>query len=301
VAVPVPPAPPPEEQDTLPNSAQRLDPVGAGAAGPRGTRTLPRPAAAAPGVPAAHRTTVEPAPHLRARRRSRRLFAVWTAVVLALAVGVAVSAWWLGSGRWTAMPSLLGLEEAAAQQLLDQADLLGVSVRAFDDTAPEGRVTEADREVDAELLRGSTVTYTVSAGQPVVPAIAPGTDVSAAQQAVRDAGLDPVDGPEEFSGTVPQGAVIGTRPGAGARLPSGSPVELVVSRGEQPRQVRVPSVVGRSFAQAEAALADAGLDAEERPAFGPFGGTGGRVIGQSPGAGSMVERGTTIVLDTIPI
>jgi hypothetical protein len=103
VAVPVPPVPPPEEQDTLPNSAQRLEPGRAGAAGAgrhpdppatrrrgaRRPRRAPdhRRAGAAPAGPAAQ----------------RRLFAVWTAVVLALAVGVAVSAWWLGSGRWTAM------------------------------------------------------------------------------------------------------------------------------------------------------------------------------------------------------
>ncbi len=217
--------------------------------------------------------------------------------MLALAVAVAVSAWWLGSGRWTAMPSLVGLEEAAAEQLLDQADLVGVPVRAFDDDAPEGRVTGADRQAEAELLRGSTVTYTVSAGQPVVPAIAPGTDVAAAERAVRDAGLEPADGPEEFSGSVPAGAVIGTRPGAGARLPSGSRVELVVSRGEQPRQVRVPNLRGQQFEDAEQQLAELGLEAEEQPRF-PFFGTGGLVTGQSHGAGSMVDRGTTIVLET---
>jgi beta-lactam-binding protein with PASTA domain len=63
--------------------------------------------------------------------------------------------------------------------------------------------------------------------------------------------------------------------------------------------VRVPFVIGKSFDEAQQILADAGLDAEERPGFGGFGREDGRVVNQSNGAGSMVDRGTTIVLETL--
>jgi eukaryotic-like serine/threonine-protein kinase len=293
VAVPVPPAPPPPEEDTLPG--HRVPAPVDGRSGPRGTRALPRPAVEDAAPPAG------PPPHLRARRRSRRLFAVWTAVVLALALAVGVTAWWLGSGRWTAMPAIVGLPEAAARQLLGRADLQVVSTERYD-TAAAGRVTAADQEPDAELLRGTTVNLTVSAGQPVVPVIAPGTSVAQAQKAVQDVGLVArASGTTEYSDSAPRGTVTRTSPAGGQSAAPGSPVDLVLSKGQQPQQVRVPRVVGESFDDAEQELRALGLRAEERPAFGAFGRSGGRVVDQDQGAGSLVDPGEVVVLDTFPL
>ncbi len=311
VAVPVPPAPPPEDVDTLPRHRHpdaageatrpnpvvpgRAAPVGPEPAGPRGTRALPRPVeegpTAAPQLP----------PHLRARRRSRRIFSAWLAVVLVLALAVGVTAWWLGSGRWTAVPPLVGVEATVAQRLLEDADLVGVTVEKPDDGVAEGLVTGVDRQPGTDVLRGSTVTVTVSTGKPRVPTIAPGTSVAEAEALIRDGGLEPRDnGATEYSDTVPSGAVTRTQPSAGSRVDSGSAVELVVSKGEQPEQVRVPSVVGRSYEEAEARLEEVGLKAEEQPRAGGLFGSGGLVVGQDHGAGSMVEVGTTVVLETLP-
>jgi serine/threonine-protein kinase len=94
--------------------------------------------------------------------------------------------------------------------------------------------------------------------------------------------------------------VVRTNPAAGTALPLGGTVTLVVSRGEQPpQQVRVPFVIGKRFDEAQQILEEVGLQAEEQPGFGGLGRDDGRVIDQSNGAGSMVDRGTTIVLDTL--
>jgi serine/threonine-protein kinase len=96
--------------------------------------------------------------------------------------------------------------------------------------------------------------------------------------------------------------VVRTDPAAGTALPSGGRVTLVISRGaEPPRQVRVPFLIGRTAAEATAALAAVGLQAEVDSGF-PFGGRPAdeaQVVGQSHGAGSMVDRGTTITLRAI--
>jgi eukaryotic-like serine/threonine-protein kinase len=295
VPVPVPPLPPPDEQETLPGRQAPIPPVPAGGAGPRGTRALPRPVAEEAVAP------VPAPPHLRARRRSRRLFAVWTSIVLVLALALALVGWWLGSGRWTTMPQIVGLQEQAAITRLEESGLAARSTREFD-SADAGQVTAADQEPNAELLRGSTVTLTVSAGRPVVPVIAPGTSLTDTQKALRDAGLQPrSSGATEFSDDAPKGTVVRTQPAGGAQVDPGSPVELVLSKGQQPQQVRVPRVVGKTFDEAEQELESLGLRAEERPAFGAFGQSGGRVINQDQGAGSMVDPGKTIVLDTFPL
>jgi serine/threonine protein kinase/beta-lactam-binding protein with PASTA domain len=293
VPPPVPPPRPVDEQDTVPAAPERLAAGTAVSAalpapGPRGTRALPRP------------HDGDPRPHVRARKRSRKAFAVWTAIVLVLALLVGVTAWWLGNGRWTEMPRLVGLEAAAAQQLLTESDLVARVTEAYDDDVAEGLVSATDPAATAQLPRGSTVQVTVSTGRPTVPRIAPGTSVADAEQALRDAGLTPVHGSDDTddSDSVPEGAVLRTDPKAGTELRVGEPVKIVVSGGESDT-VKVPDVVGKDFDDAADILDESDLDAEGRSAIPFLGRSDGQVVEQSPRAGTTVERGSTVTLTTV--
>ena len=320
VDVPVPPPQPSSEAPTVPAEhptgrrhtlaaaagMSANGQVGPGPVGPGGTRTLQRPAE--PPTRASG-----PPPHLLARRRSRRIFAGWVAVVVLLAVLVATVAWWLGSGRWTAMPAVVGLPETTAQQLLTEADLVATTTRDDGGGAKAGVVTASDQSTGTRLLRGSRVTLTVSSGRPTVPAIPAGTSRDEAVRILEAAGLDPdIDRADaEYSSSVDEGAVIRTEPGAGTEIDRGSTVRLVLSRGEESddednAQVQVPFVVGEDFDDARDQLADLGLDVERESRSGLGGrfpgGLGNRVrdqvLQQSHGPGSMVDRGTTITLET---
>ncbi|MBL8925640.1 MAG: Stk1 family PASTA domain-containing Ser/Thr kinase [Pseudonocardia sp.] len=293
---PVPPArPEPVDAGHATTAAvpQRLP----GLPGPRGTRALPREEAAraAGGAPA---PATDPA---RLRRRSRTVFGAWVSVVAVLGLLVGAAGWWLADGRWTSMPTVVGAERAAAERLLLAADLVATVSVARDDEVTAGLVSAVDPAPGARLLRGSAVRLTVSSGRPQVPAVAVGTPVAVAEQAVRDAGLAPTrsGSAREYSATAPAGSVVRTDPAAGTALPSGGRVTLVISRGaEPPRQVRVPLLIGRTAAEATAALAAVGLQAEVDNGF-LFGGRPAdqaQVVGQSHGPGSMVDRGTTITL-----
>jgi eukaryotic-like serine/threonine-protein kinase len=294
VQVPAPPQRPIEEQTTVPSP-------GAAGVGRSGTRTMVRPDEH-PSLVASAARSGRPSGHLRARRRSRRVFAMWVALVLVLAIGVALTAWWLGSGRWTAVPVLTGVRQDVAERLLNGADLVPTARTVYANGVPAGQVTATEPASDTRLLRGSSVTLVVSRGDPTVPAIGAGTAVVDAEAAVRAAQLKPVRSTSAavYSDSVPEGAVVRTNPAAGTALPLGGTVTLVVSRGEQPpQQVRVPFVIGKRFDEAQQILEEVGLQAEEQPGFGGLGRDDGRVIDQSNGAGSMVDRGTTIVLDTL--
>ncbi|MDT7615276.1 MAG: eukaryotic-like serine/threonine-protein kinase [Pseudonocardiales bacterium] len=295
VRPPAPPVRPVAEQTTVPAAPVRVPPS---APRPGGTRTMER-AAGATGLQPAEEADGPP-PHLRARRRSRRVFAIWISIVLVVALGVGVTAWWLGSGRWTAMPSLVGLQQTAAEKLLADADLVPTSTDSYDDSLAAGLVAQTNPAPEARLLRGSTVTIVVSRGRPTVPTVAPGTAVADAEQALRAAKLSPVQSTAatEYSDTVPKGAVIRTQPAAGTALPSGGAVTLVLSLGvAPPAQVEVPDVTGRRFDDAKKTLQKIGLDAEETSGF-PFGRENGRVVEQDPPAGTAVDPGTTITLTT---
>lgn len=292
--VPVPAPPPPSD------TAQDTQPVAA--VGLRGTRALPA------GVPGPRTSTDLAAPpdHVHARRRSRRFFGIGVALVLVVALVVGVAAWWLGTGRWTEVPSLVGVQQSAAAELLDDYGLVaGPADATFDDAAPAGAVLAADPPVGSRLLRGEIVTLTVSTGRPTVPVIEAGTAVATAEQLVRDAGLTPTrsSGDAEYDDTVPEGTVIRTEPAAGQPVQIGGPVTLVVSRGVEPppppQRVSVPLVVGQRASEAQALLAELGLSTVVQSAL-PFQlNEDPTVIGQAPAAGSVVDAGTQVVLDTL--
>ncbi len=293
VPVPVPPAP--DGDDTVPGIA-----AAPGAPGRRGTRALPAPVVEPAAEPAAQRHRTPEAPP-RARRRPVVL-AVALVAVLGLLLG---GGWWWGSGRFTQVPVLVGLDEAQALTRLGEAGLgAGAAQRRLDDAAPAGTVLASAPGAGTRSLRGDVVVLTVSAGRPVVPAVAPGTPVADAERVLRDAGLEPASA-QEFSAAVPAGAVVRTDPGAGAAVPIGSVVTLVVSRGPEPspepERVVVPSVFGQRFDDAEELLEELGFDVEQRDTFdlGPRDREASTVVGQSLGAGSLVDEGARIVLDTL--
>ncbi len=284
-------------------AAPRTDPYGTAAAmapagattavaapptdpGPRGTRALAR----------VDVTTDGPDdPYLRERARNRRAFIVWMVIVLMLATTVGVGAWWLGSGRWTVVPNLTGLPGSAVQARLAAADLTPNLTKDHNDAVPGGTVISSDPGPGQRAVRGSGITVVISLGHPVVPDLAVGITPEEAEEALREADLSPRRDPaaEEFDDTVPEGAVIGPRPGPGTVLTVGAPVTLVISKGPAP--TTVPDVRGRREADAVAALARAGLTAQVRRQFdGQI--AGGRAIGTDPKAGTGAARGTSVIL-----
>ncbi|HEY2762638.1 MAG TPA: Stk1 family PASTA domain-containing Ser/Thr kinase [Pseudonocardiaceae bacterium] len=271
--------------------------------GPRGTRAIARtelPSGAPMGPPgpagAAHDRNHPPDdPYQRQRSRERRAFITWILVVLMLASVVGVSAWWLGSGRWTVVPNLTGLQRTAVQAVLDDASLTPKLTTGHDNAIPNGTVIRSDPAPGRRAIRGSDVTVVVSLGRPVVPGLAAGTPAAEAEQALTAADLSPRNDPAaaQFHDTVPEGTLIGLQPAAGTVLTVGAPVTLVISRGPAP--TTVPQVRGLSEADAIAALSRAGLTARVQRQFDdqiP----GGHAIGTDPQAGEGTSRGTEVTL-----
>ncbi len=264
--------------------------------GPSGTRAMTRTdmPTAKPAVPPD--PSHPPDSYRQQRLRSRRAFFAWLLVVLLLASAIGTAAWWLGSGRWTSVPQLAGLERAAAAAALESAGLDARLVDDHHDVVAPGLVIGSEPAGGQRALRGSDVEVAVSLGLPVVPPLPAGTRPDEASRIVTDADLRPVRDPDaaEFSDTVAEGDVVGLRPAAGTVLTVGAPVTLVISRGPTP--TTVPDVRGSTEADATEALADAGLtvvDVERR-----FDGDvpGGHAIGTEPEAGENTVRGTDVTL-----
>jgi len=191
-----------------------------------------RPQPVRPGVP----------PHIR-RRRAR--FAL--AVVLLLAITIGAIGWWLGSGRWTDVPDLVGQDKDTAMGMLQEVGLdPAFAEEQFSETVPAGTVISAD-PADGELIRGSDVELVVSKGQQrftvdVALEGQPAADVLAQLQAEFPELV--FQQAQETSEVVARDNVVRFDPAAGTAMKAGDTVTLVVSSGRAP--VTVPNVVGQS-------------------------------------------------------
>jgi beta-lactam-binding protein with PASTA domain/tRNA A-37 threonylcarbamoyl transferase component Bud32 len=228
------------------------------------------------------------------RRRRPRKGVVWALVVALLGAAALVGGWYLGSGRFTDVPAVLGVTEAQARTQLTAADLevLVDPEGRYDETVPAGLVLDQDPDPGSRVERGEAVTLTLSLGpdRRPVPELA-GKDVPTATAELEEAGLRPGPVTEEFS-DAPVGQVLRTDPPAGEPLPPESTVALVVSKGLE--MLAVPDVVGKSQRDAGAILQDAGFRSAVREVFSETVAKG-TVVAQEPSSG-RAPRGATVAL-----
>ncbi|MCI0157007.1 PASTA domain-containing protein [Leifsonia shinshuensis] len=127
-----------------------------------------------------------------------------------------------------AVPDLAGATRPDAQARLAAAGLTTGAVREQDSTAAAGTVLSSSPEAGAAAPRGSAVVIVVASGFTTVPdvagraGVAAGATLSAAGFTVAERTV--------ADATVPDRTVLGTEPGAGARLALGSTVTVVLSR-----------------------------------------------------------------------
>ncbi|MGY1832194.1 Stk1 family PASTA domain-containing Ser/Thr kinase [Geodermatophilus sp. SYSU D01180] len=238
-----------------------------------------------------------PAPPQRAgvspqvRRRRARLA---VAVVLLLAVTIGAIGWWMGSGRWTQVPSLIGSDRAAAVDLLQEAGLDPVFAdEQFSETVPEGVVIAADPD-SGEAIRNTDVELVVSRGPErfTVPTDLVGQPIEAVREALAGIPVVPTE-QQDYDDDVPVGSVTGFEPEAGTEVRRGDPVVVYVSRGPAP--VAVPDVVGQP-----ADAAQANLEAEDFTVVRTEGRSAdvptGAVMAVTPGPGTEAPYGSEVTI-----
>jgi eukaryotic-like serine/threonine-protein kinase len=113
-----------------------------------------------------------------------------------------------------------------------------------------------------------------------------------AKKRLQKAGFFQVTTEQRFSNSVARGKVIGTEPAAGTQLSTAQSVNLLISKGAN--QVSVPNLIGLDDQAALAQLQNLGLSGVEvqKTSDQPQ----GKVIGQSPGAGKLVNKGTQVTI-----
>ncbi|GAA1475895.1 Stk1 family PASTA domain-containing Ser/Thr kinase [Nocardioides aestuarii] len=243
-----------------------------------------------------HTTTIgsDPEPARPQPRRSRR-GPLLLLLALLLAVGLGVGAYWFGWARWTQTPSVLGLKETAATERLGAAGLeASVGTPAYSETVPKGEVLSTDPAAGDRVLDGGTVTVVLSLGKEryQVPKLR-GLTEDEAQDAIAARNLEFGEAVGRWSDDVPEGTVLASDPKRGTSLKPGALVDVFVSQGPKPVDVR--DWTGKDAERAAAWFAQRGIEVtygeEQYSDSVPEGG----VISQTPASGTLY-RGQSVEL-----
>jgi serine/threonine-protein kinase len=182
------------------------------------------------------------------------------AIIALLAITIGAIGWWLGSGRWTEIPELVGKEQNAAVDLLQEAGLdPDCCQEEFSEEFPAGAVMSTEPKA-GEAIRGTDVQLVVSKGPErfVVPTDLvhkPEAEVVAWMQ--EELPAIQVTTEREYDNDVDAGLVTRFDPAAGTELRRDQVVTVFVSDGHEP--VAVPDVTGQTPEQAQANLEGLGF------------------------------------------
>lgn len=195
------------------------------------------------------------------------------------------------------VPRVIGTTEDAARETLRSAGFgVGAVSRAPHATVPPGAVFWQDPPPDVVALEATDVALTVSTGPQRVPVPdVAGYDAEDARRLIEGAGLR-VGSTESTQAPTPRNVAVNTRPPAGATLPPGTDIVLVVSVGAA--TIRVPTLLGLTEDEARLALETAGLAlgtsfAQTTDAAAP-----GEIFYQEPSAGTLSAPGTVVNVRT---
>ncbi|MFJ9208873.1 Stk1 family PASTA domain-containing Ser/Thr kinase [Streptomyces sp. NPDC102264] len=232
------------------------------------------------------------APGRRPVMPRRGVVAAVVAVLLVLGVGTGV--WYINSGQFTRVPSLLGQSEQEARKRLSDAGLEVKVTKDFSDSFARGTVMGSDPAPRARIRGNGSVTVVISRGPEVVKV--PDLEsmpLGEARRALKKVGLAAGVVTREFDDNIPQGTVISSAPASGSGVRPDSGVALVVSKGSP---VDVPDVTGESVEDATEELADQGLKVKVAAERVNSPEDAGSVARQSAAEGAQLARGDTVTL-----
>jgi beta-lactam-binding protein with PASTA domain len=218
-----------------------------------------------------------------------------TAALVMMVLVVIGSTWWVTLGRYTDAPGMVNMSKDQAVLYAQQHHFeLFYGHGSYSETVPKDTVVSQDPPVGGRVVRGGTITLTLSLGKErfAVPDLV-GLELSAARGDLEQGNLKLKEGKPQYSDTVAEGAVISTDPEKGTELKRGDTVTVVVSQGRAP--IAVPNVVGQNINEARSALQQLGLTVVER--YKDSDQSADQVIAQTPKAGAGATNDSEVTLD----
>ena len=252
---------------------------------------------AATAVTTVHTSTSTETPsagELPAKMSTRAILLAVIAFLLIVAASFGGSLWWTeyGPGSYLTMPTTTGRDLADVQADLGAIGLASSVEEEFSDDVQSGIVTHSDPEGGSSVHKSTNVQLYVSKGIDMkdVPNVV-GKGQDEASRTLTDAGLALGAVTDAYSEDVPPGQVISQSVAAGTSLAHDSTVDVVLSKGREPRTV--PTLTGKGASAAKSSIEALGLVASPTEAYSDTV-PEGQVISQQTREGSTVYRGDSV-------
>ena len=268
------------------------------------TQAMPAPAVttatalpAATAVTTVHTSTSTETPsagELPAKMSTRAILLAVIAFLLIVAASFGGSWWWTeyGPGSYLTMPTTTGRDLADVQADLGAIGLASSVEEEFSDDVQSGIVTHSDPDGGSSVHKSTNVQLYVSKGIDMkdVPNVV-GKGQDEASRTLADAGLALGAVTDAYSEDIPPGQVISQSVAAGTSLAHDSTVDVVLSKGREPRTV--PTLTGKGASAAKSSIEALGLVASPTEAYSDTV-PEGQVISQQTREGSTVYRGDSV-------
>jgi serine/threonine-protein kinase len=253
------------------------------------------PPARAPGGLPPRRSPMPDRSYERAEERDRgragmSIVALVLALLAATAIGYAVFTHpWSTMNGQVAVADYTGMTQAQAQQAVVNAGLRTRFTKSASETVAVDHVIRQSPSAGTSVPRNQIVELVISNGKPVLGLEdVRGYNVNDAQRTLQGQGFA-VTLVRRYDNTL-RDTVIDQKPAAGAKVPEGSRIALVVSDGPAP--VLVPNFVGMPVdkAQARASALGIAIDTSQTVAGNPA----NAVASQNVAPGTKVTANTTV-------
>ena len=268
------------------------------------TQAMPAPAVTtatalptATAVTTVHASTPTETPsagELPAKMSTRAILLAVIAFLLIVAASFGGSWWWTeyGPGSYLTMPTTTGRDLADVQADLGAIGLASSVEEEFSDDVQSGIVTHSDPDGGSSVHKSTNVQLYVSKGIDMkdVPNVV-GKGQDEASRTLTDAGLALGAVTDAYSEDVPPGQIISQSVAAGTSLAHDSTVDVVLSKGREPRTV--PTLTGKGASAAKSSIEALGLVASPTEAYSDTV-PEGQVISQQTREGSTVYRGDSV-------
>ena len=231
---------------------------------------------------------------LPAKMSTRAILLAVIAFLLIVAASFGGSWWWTeyGPGSYLTMPTTTGRDLTDVQADLGAIGLASSVEEEFSDDVQSGIVTHSDPDGGSSVHKSTNVQLYVSKGIDMkdVPNVV-GKGQDEASRTLTDAGLALGAVTDAYSEDVPPGQVISQSVAAGTSLAHDSTVDVVLSKGREPRTV--PTLTGKGASAAKSSIEALGLVASPTEAYSDTV-PEGQVISQQTREGSTVYRGDSV-------
>ena len=193
----------------------------------------------------------------------------------------------------TTVPDVVGMTKEEAIEALNKRDLgYRIIAQKTSEQYEKGEIMEQKEKPNKKVAKHTEIQLVESLGKEAKKVAVPnvvGKSEDEAQKILEEAKFVVVN-EFKYDDSVEAGKVISTDPAAGVELKEGAKVKMFVSKGQE--KVEVPNLVGKTYDEAVALLAEKGFTANATEEYSNK--AAGTVLSQTQSAGKKLEKGATI-------